>query len=163
MKEYRTPHAMRAFARVYILLLPVLFAPSLVHHVGATSDTWEGGGGDQQRRRLALAAGVGAAVSAMLGGLYSVELAIENPFSPSLDAVRARHELSQMKISLERLEADAKVQRAWQLPLDSDHEDESVDVILERSFRAASAADRAGGVGLATVSVVAGAAEAAGI
>ena len=123
IKEYRTPNAMRAFARVYILVLPVLFAPYFVHIALETSDTWAGGAGEGSR--VAFACGIAATVSVMLAGLFSVELSMENPFSPSLDAVRVQHELTQAAEALDRIDADASKEGAWLEPLDSDDEGQS--------------------------------------
>ena len=71
MKEYRTPNAMRSFARVYILALPVILAPYFVHIAHETSDSWAGG---SEAGRVALACVFGATVSMMMAGLFSVEL-----------------------------------------------------------------------------------------
>ena len=43
------------------------------------------------------ACAIGATVSVMLAGLLSVEMSLENPFSPSLDAVRVHHELARAR------------------------------------------------------------------
>ena len=119
IKEYRTPNAMRAFARVYILGLPTLFAPYFLHVALAESDTWQPGHG-HEASRVAFACAVSATVSAMLAGLFSVELSLENPFSPSLDAVRVHHELANARQALRRADTDASNPSAWQEELNSD-------------------------------------------
>ena len=122
IKEYRTPNAMRAFARVYILGLPTLFAPYFLHVALTASDTWPGHG--HEASRVAFACVVSATVSAMLAGLFSVELSLENPFSPSLDAVRVHHELTMARQALRRADTDAKNPGAWQEELNSDDDDD---------------------------------------
>lgn len=76
---------MRAFARVYIIFLPAIFAPYLVHVALETSDVWKGTGTgghppSDERLRVAFACVVASTVSVMLAGLYSVALSLENPF-----------------------------------------------------------------------------------
>ena len=138
MKEYRTPAAMRAFARVYILVLPVLFAPYLVHVTPSTSDTWPGD--LNEHSRVAFACGIAATVSVMLAGLFSVELSLENPFSPSLDAIRVQHELTHARESLARIERDAAQASAWLQPLESDEED--IATVNEMSCRRPQVSER---------------------
>ena len=138
MKEYRTPAAMRAFARVYILVLPVLFAPYLVHVTLSTSDTWPGD--LNEHSRVAFACGIAATVSVMLAGLFSVELSLENPFSPSLDAIRVQHELTHARESLARIERDAAQASAWLQPLESDEED--IATVNEMSCRRPQVSER---------------------
>ena len=84
----------------------------------AESDTWPGYG--HEASRVAFACAVSATVSAMLAGLFSVELSLENPFSPSLDAVRVHHELAMARQALRRADADASNAAAWQEELNSD-------------------------------------------
>ena len=92
MKEYRTPHAMRCFARFYILGLPAVLAPYYVHVSRDVSEAWSGG--SAQGSRLAFACAFAATVSIMMAGLFSVQQSLENPFSPSLDAVRVQGEMA---------------------------------------------------------------------
>ena len=113
---------MRAFGRVYILLLPALFSPYLTHMALERSASWAGG--YSEGARIAFACGISATVSVMLAGLYSVEQTLENPFSPSLDAVRVTHELRKAAQAIERVEAEAGRPDAWRQPLPSDDDDE---------------------------------------
>jgi hypothetical protein len=138
MKEYRTPAAMRSFARVYILILPILFAPYLVHVALSTSDAWAGG--LDERSRIAFACGIAATVSVMLAGLLSVELSLENPFSPSLDAVRVCDELRNARESLARVDEDAAKPGAWREALESDEEDAVLIAELSSTNRVGSRA-----------------------
>jgi hypothetical protein len=75
--------------------------------------------------------------------------------------VRVAHELKQMRSALQRLDADAAVTGAWEMALESDDEDESVNVILERSRTysqrrqklSTSAASESRSHGIATIKV----------
>jgi len=104
MKEYRTPHAMRSFGRVYVIFLPVIIAP----HIAATlldgstlSEAQDVHGAGVARVRICIACFFAAVVSSILAGLLSVVNSLENPFSPSsLDSVRVVHELNQATLAL---------------------------------------------------------------
>jgi len=71
LKRYRTPKIFRAFARIYIHYLGVLFGPYYCYLGGVQSD----GGGNLG---LALAYGLGTQIA--LSGLYNAMLALEDPF-----------------------------------------------------------------------------------
>ena len=121
IKEYRTStRCARLHASTY--WLPTLFAPYFLHVALTASDTWPGHG--HEASRVAFACVVSATVSAMLAGLFSVELSLENPFSPSLDAVRVHHELTLARQALRRADTDAKNPGAWQEELNSDDDDD---------------------------------------
>ena len=55
-----------------------------------------------------------------MAGLFSVQQSLENPFSPSLDAVRVHHELLMARQALHRADTDASNPSAWQEELNSD-------------------------------------------
>ena len=128
VKEYQTPHAMRSFARIYILLLGGILSPYFVYLAHQRNDAWPGGHSDTTR--LAFAALFCATVSVMMAGLFSVSLELENPFrATSIDAVQVRHEISMARLALSKVDAEvARGREHWDAPLDSDVDNEDEDV-----------------------------------
>jgi len=141
VKEYQTPHAMRSFARVYILLLGGILSPYFVYLVHQQNDAWPGG--NSHATRLVFATLFCATVAVMMAGLFSVSLELENPFRPtSIDAVRVRHEMKMARLALHKIDREvAKGGELWDAPLESDVEhDEDEDEVEENSLPAAATA-----------------------
>jgi len=72
LKEYRTPQAFRAFARMYILLVGALYGPYYVY---------VGKGQDAEKDELGVAIAFACGVQLSLGGLFTVMLGLEDPFA----------------------------------------------------------------------------------
>lgn len=69
IKDYRSPMGLRAYARVFILLTPVLFGPYYALVAQSTSLAWA----------ICLA----GFTSSAMQGLFSIRSMLEDPFSPS--------------------------------------------------------------------------------
>lgn len=69
IKEYRSPMGLRAYARVFILLTPVLFGPYYALVAQSTSLAWS----------ICLA----CITSSAMQGLFNLRSMLEDPFSPS--------------------------------------------------------------------------------
>merc|ERR1711871_1622793 len=72
LKEYRTPQAFRAFARIYILVIGARYGPYFVY-LGRAEDR----NGHNLWVAIAFACGIQLAMS----GLFSVMLGLEDPFA----------------------------------------------------------------------------------
>jgi hypothetical protein len=72
LKEYRTPQAFRAFARVYILTIGALYGPYFVYL---------GRGLDKAEHNLAVAIAFACGIQLAMSGLFNVMLGLEDPFS----------------------------------------------------------------------------------
>eukprot|EP00802_Teleaulax_amphioxeia_P016849 Tamp_16979.p1 GENE.Tamp_16979~~Tamp_16979.p1 ORF type:complete len:406 (+),score=85.10 Tamp_16979:136-1353(+) len=70
-KEYRTPQAFRAVARVYILLLGALYGPYYL---------WLSQGASGEERNLGCALVFACAMQIAMSGLFNVMLGLEDPF-----------------------------------------------------------------------------------
>lgn len=93
VKEYRTPQAVRSFARVYILILPVFYAPYYVYLAGEGNSA--GGIG------LPFAVTLSVLTSAVMTTLFNVEHALEDPFDErGLDSIHVRDEFEELKHNL---------------------------------------------------------------
>lgn len=101
VKEYRTPHSLRGFARVFIVLLPFVLAPTVVYDItdGRTPEEMlEEFGGGVTAARIVMAIIYTSLVSVVLSGLLSVEEELNDPFyARSLESVKTRYELHQTR------------------------------------------------------------------
>jgi hypothetical protein len=115
LKEYRTPQIFRAFARIYIQFLAVLYGPYYCYLGGARSD----GGGNFG---LAIAFGLGTQIA--LSGLYNVMLALEDPFCRrggrgQQDSVRVFDLVEVTRRML--LAAERQSKQNWNAPAQKEH------------------------------------------
>lgn len=98
VKEYRTPQAVRSFARVYILVLPIFYAPYYVYIAG------DGNGANGTN--LAFAVALSVLTSAVMMGLFNVEHALEDPFDDrGLDAIMLSKEMEDLRSTLSLIAA----------------------------------------------------------
>lgn len=130
IKEYRTPHALRSFARVYISIQGAILAPYFVYLAHQTNDAWSGG--TYHASRLVYALLFCCTVSIMMCGLLSVALELENPFrEASIDAVRVHHEIERAAATFRRIGEDAaRGGDVWMGELESDEEVERPDKVV---------------------------------
>lgn len=104
-KEYRTPRAMRAYARVYILIIGALFGPDYLSRV-MDSDV------ETRNRGFALALLYACGLQVVLWGLFHVMLGLEDPFARiggrgQFDSVRVIELTEVQRRILLRVEQDA--------------------------------------------------------
>lgn len=90
VKDYRTPQAVRSFARVYILILPIFYAPYFAYVAGDSNSS--GGTG------IIFATLLSILTSAVMMALFNVEHALEDPFDErGLDAIHFKAEFQDLK------------------------------------------------------------------
>jgi len=110
LKEYRTPQAFRAFARVYILLIGAMYGPYYVA-------LGQGAGLDEHNLGVAIMFACG--VQLALSGLFQVMLGLEDVFARrggrgQLDSVRVPELLETTRRQLLRIERESE--QAWGTP-----------------------------------------------
>ena len=92
VKEYRTPHVMRAYARFYTMfVLPAIIAPTILHKLLDGETPAERAAlyaPDDEMSRLAFACFFAALVSGVLTGLIEVQASLEDPFSSTVQPAR---------------------------------------------------------------------------
>jgi len=76
IKEYRTPQVFRAFSRVYVLIMPVLYGPYYASIVEEAEQS-----GDDPDRALLFAILFACAVQLASAGLVNLMIALEDPFA----------------------------------------------------------------------------------
>lgn len=112
LKEYRTPQAFRAFARVYTLFFGMLYGPYYVHL---------GRGASQDESNIGLSIAFAIAMQLAMSGLLNVFLGMEDPFyrtdwrGPQFDAIRVPEIVEIVRRQLLRIEREAN--RSWAEPL----------------------------------------------
>lgn len=104
LKEYRTPQAFRAFARVYILVIGALYGPYFVYL---------GRGENREEHNLWLAIAFACGVQLAMSGLFSVMLGLEDPFADRvgrgrLDRVRVPELVEVARRRLLEIEQEAR-------------------------------------------------------
>eukprot|EP00658_Telonema_sp_P-2_P004787 TRINITY_DN11788_c0_g1_i1.p1 TRINITY_DN11788_c0_g1~~TRINITY_DN11788_c0_g1_i1.p1 ORF type:complete len:247 (-),score=34.32 TRINITY_DN11788_c0_g1_i1:435-1175(-) len=106
LKEYRTPQGFRAFARSYILLISVFYGPYYVY-LGKTTDTEH-----NSHSNLEVAIVFGILVQAVLNGLFTVMLGLEDPFGRpgkvSVDSIKITSMFEECRCELLLLANDSE-------------------------------------------------------
>lgn len=93
IKNYRTPQATRAFARIYILLHPFFFGPYYAYVAGSLAPR----GSSHTDEYFAMALSI--LTSLAMVGLFNVRYALEDPFNEEqglLDAIHLQSEFDDM-------------------------------------------------------------------
>merc|ERR1712150_223985 len=91
-KVYRTPQAERAFSRVLIMVVPVLYGPWFVHTANPGT-----------RGQVALVSVVVVLIPCTLAILYEIGMLMECPFcKESIDTVQVAEEFKHLRSSLRR-------------------------------------------------------------
>jgi hypothetical protein len=108
LKEYRTPQAFRAFARVYILCIGAMYGPYYLHLSKGSDGTEENLGS-----ALVFACGIQLAMS----GLFNVMLGLEDPFARrggrgQLDSVQVSVLVDMARRQLLAVERDGELEWA---------------------------------------------------
>lgn len=103
IKEYRTPQAFRAFARVYLLVVGALYGPYYVHLGQGRSGT---------DAHLSLALAFACAIQLAMSGLFNLMLGLEDAFARrggrgQLDSVRVPELVEVARQHLLRIEHEA--------------------------------------------------------
>ena len=89
IKHYRTPVSLRAFARIFILILPILYGPYYADLANSTN--------------IGFSSAFSVAISMALQGLFTMRMGLEDPFvqlSESPDAVDVDRELADLEMDL---------------------------------------------------------------
>ncbi|KAJ9463363.1 hypothetical protein DIPPA_08797 [Diplonema papillatum] len=103
VKEYRTPMAMRAFSRIVVHTLPVLYAPYFLYI---------GMGAGHDKRNIAFACAFSSVMSVFMCGLMLVQNSLEDPFETrSIDSVKVDVEMGRTLRVLRSAARD--VQKDW--------------------------------------------------
>lgn len=112
LKEYRTPQAFRAFARVYTLFFGALYGPYYVHL---------GRGASSEEDNLGLSIAFAVSMQLAMSGLLNVFLGMEDPFwrtdapSAQFDAIRVPELVELTRRQLLRIEREST--QSWTEPL----------------------------------------------
>jgi hypothetical protein len=108
LKEYRTPMAFRAFARVYILFIGAAYAPYYIQLA-------QGMSGKQDNIGLSICFACGMQLA--MSGLFHVMLGLEDPFSPvrvgtrrGIDSVKVAKLVTMTRAQLQRMRACARME-----------------------------------------------------
>jgi len=111
IKEYRTPQAFRAFARVYIMFVGALYGPYYV---------WLGT--QQSTDTIVLSLAFGLCVQLVLSSLFTVMLALEDPFARvgergQFDSIKIPHILEKTRLYFLMVEKRSKLRWNEKAPL----------------------------------------------
>lgn len=106
LKEYRTPQAFRAFARVYVLLVGALYGP---YYVRLGMGQWS----SSRQQNLGLALAFAVAMQIAFSGLFNVMLGLEDPFARrggrgQTDSIHVPELCEVCRRALARIERDAE-------------------------------------------------------
>lgn len=94
VKEYKTPHAFRSLARIYILLMPIIYSPYFLHVTKETNFLF----------------GLFFNIITVIGisGIFNIYQALEDSFDEEgLDDIHITTELTQLKNFIELLDVDS--------------------------------------------------------
>lgn len=121
IKEYRTPQAFRAFARVYILIIGALYGPYYLHigqfglqqpdHPNSSTSGESPSVVAQDRGSLAFALVFACSIQLVMSGLFHIMLGLEDPFvrrggSGQVDSINVPQVIEVSRRQLLSLEAD---------------------------------------------------------
>lgn len=107
LKEYRTPQAFRAFARIYILIIGAMYGPYYMYLSRAA---------DGSQDNLGLSISFACAIQIAMSGLFNVMLGLEDPFdrrakmfTRQLDSVHVAQMMEAMRLQLLQIQDDSEV------------------------------------------------------
>eukprot|EP01068_Selenidium_serpulae_P016775 Selendium_serpulae@DN6321_c1_g1_i10.p1 len=136
-KEYRTPQAMRAYARAYIMIIGALYGPDYLSNVYDDTSI-------SSSMKLAFALVYACGIQIVLSGLFHVMMGLEDPFARvggrgQQDSVRVTELAEVQRRILLRVEQDATLpwgtlseKQGWTLsespPMDSGQRGETMFV-----------------------------------
>jgi hypothetical protein len=98
LKDFRTPQATRAFARVYILITPIFYGPYF-------ADVAENG------TNLVYAVSLAVMTSLALVGLFNVQKGLEDPFRSGIDSIDMNEWMSDFRTQIGDAEDQPQTQR----------------------------------------------------